>query len=188
MSSSKRVALLFVLLPLLGSIFSCLFFSARMRGTFTKWEMLGRPTSTPIKLIRMDYVESATREIYKFQYTERCTSNCWVKVETLPPALDTIDLLPIENCNQSFNIPSVHRFADSVIECKRWGTGILLTVQAIDQAGNVQMWRKGQDDFGDGLMVLMSPAIGAILGFVATILVFIVILFIGSVKSLMSRN
>jgi hypothetical protein len=63
-----------------------------------------------------------------------------------------------------------------------------LDVQAIDNDGNVQMWQKGQDDFGDGITLLMSPFIGAISGFVLTVVVLMVILFIGSVKSLLSKS
>jgi hypothetical protein len=147
-----------------------------MRGTFTKWEMLGRPTTTDlIKLIRMDYVQSATGDIYQFRYPPECTSNCWAKVETLPPVLDTVNSLSLQNCNDSFDMPSVRHFLDSVSECKRWGTGILLKVQAIDEAGNVQMWRKGQDDFGDPLMLVSSPFLGAIYGLILAIILTVIV-------------
>jgi hypothetical protein len=171
MNTIARAAVSLILFPFLGSIFSCLFALAALRGTFTKWEMLGRPdTTASIKLVRMDYVKSATGDLYKFQYSPECTSNCWVKVETLPPILDALDSLPLENCNDSFDIPSVRRFSDSVIECKRSGTGILLKVQAIDDTGNVQMWRKGHDDFGDPLMLVSSPFLGAIYGLIPAVI------------------
>jgi hypothetical protein len=188
MDSTKRIALLFILLPILGGVFSCLFFSARMRGTFTKWESLGRPIKTPNKLIRMNYVETVSGDIYEFQYAETCTSNCWVKVDSLPPRFDEMELLPLDACDRAFDIPSVNHFSNSVIECWRWGTGIRLDVQAIDRDGNIQMWSKGQDDFGSGLLVLMSPIIGVVLGFITAIIVLIVLLFRDSVVSLVSRS
>src|SRR5687767_1958031 len=127
MNSIARAAVSILLFPLLGSIFSCLFALAALRGTFTKWEMLGRPATTDsIKLIRMDYVQSTTGDIYELQHSPECTSNCWVKVETLPPVLNVADSLPLEDCKDSFDIPSVRHFSDSIIECRRWGTGILL--------------------------------------------------------------
>ncbi len=159
-----------------------------MRGTFTKWEVLSRPVATPNKLLRLNYVQTVTGDIYEYQYTQTCTSGCWAKVNTLPARLDANILLPLKDCEDAFDIPSVNRFSDSVIECRRSGTGISLMLQAIDRDGNIQMWRKGQDDFGDPIMLLMSPFVGAILGFVITIVVLMVILFIGSVKSLVSKS
>lgn len=177
MNSIARAAVSLILFPLLGSIFSCLFALAAMRGTFIKWETIGRPTTTDsIKLIRMDYVESASGDVYEFQYSPECRSNCWLKIETLPPLLDAVDLLPLENCNDSFDIPSVRHFSDSVIECRRSGTGIRLKVQAIDRAGNVQMWRKGQDDFGDPLMLVASPFLGAIYGLIPAVILTVIVL------------
>ena len=172
----KGTALLLIILPLLGSVFACLFFWAVMRGTFTKWEILSQRATTPVKLIRMNYVQTITGDIYEFQYSEQCPNRCWVKVETAPPLLNTMDLLPMESCRRSFDIPSVSRFSDSVIECWRWGTGIRLDVQAIDREGNVLMWQEGQDDFGDALMLTSSPILGAVSGFVLALLLLVIVL------------
>jgi hypothetical protein len=172
----KGTALLLIILPLLGSVFACLFFWAVMRGTFTKWEILSQPATTPVRLIRMNFVQTITGEIYEFQYSEQCPNRCWVKVETVPPMLDTTDLLPMESCQRSFDIPSVSRFSDSVIECWRWGTGIRLDVQAIDREGSVLMWQEGQDDFGDALMLTSSPILGAVSGFILALLLLVIVL------------
>ena len=172
----KGTALLLIILPLLGSVFACLFFWAVMRGTFTQWEIPSQPATTPVRFIRMNLVQTITGEIYEFQYSEQCPNRCWVKVETVPPMLDTTDLLPMESCRRAFDIPSVSRFSDSVIECWRWGTGIRLDVQAIDREGNVLMWQEGQDDFGDALMLTSSPILGAVSGFVLALLLLVIVL------------
>jgi hypothetical protein len=172
----KGTALLLIILPLLGSVFACLFFWAVMRGTFTKWEILSQPATTPVKLIRMNYVQTITGDIYEFQYSEQCPNRCWVKVDTVPPMLDTMDMLPLEDCKSSFDFPSVNRFSDSVIECWRWGPGIRLDAQAIDRDGNVQMWQKGIDDFGDPLLLTASPILGAVGGFILALLLLVIVL------------
>ena len=175
----KVTALLLIILPLLGSIFACLFFWAVMRGTFTQWEIPSQPATTPAKFIRMNVVETITGEIYEFQYSEQCPNRCWVKVETVPAMQDTMDLLPLESCERSFDIPSVNRFSDSVIACWRWGTGIGVEVQAIDREGNVLIWQEGQDDFGDALMLTNSPLFGAAGGFILAFLFFVIALVRG---------
>jgi len=172
----KSTALLLIILPLIGSIFACVFFWAVMRGTFTKWEILSQPASTPVKLIRMNFVQTITGEIYEFQYSEQCPNRCWVKVETVPSILNTTDLLPIENCRRSFDIPSINRFSDAVIECWRSGTGIRVDVQAINREGNIQMWQEGQDDFGDALMLTTFPVFGAFGGLLIALILFIIVL------------
>jgi hypothetical protein len=177
----KGTALLLIILPLLGSIFSCLYFWAVMRGTFTKWEILDSPPKTPVKLLRINYVQTVTGDVYEFQhsYNEHCANNCWMKVDSLPPILNPEDLLPLKNCQSSFDLPSVARFSDSVIECWRWGPGIRLDAQAIDHDGKVLMWQKGQDDFGDPLMLTSSPIFGAVGGFLLALLFFVIALVRG---------
>jgi|SRR5688572_27152047 len=175
----KVSALLLIILPLLGSVFACLLFWAVMRGTFTKWEMPSQPVTTPVELVRMNVVKTITGEIYEFQYSEQCPNRCWVKIETVPPVQDTMDLLPLTSCQRSFDIPSVNRFSDSVIECWRWGTGIRVEVQAIDREGNLLMWKEGQDDFGDALMLTNSPLFGAIGGLILAFLLFVIALVRG---------
>jgi len=133
----KRTALLLIILPLVGSIFSCLYFTARIRGTFTEWEAIGRPDTMPIKLIQMNYVQTKNGDIYEYQYEygKPCKNNCWIKVDTIPPILNRDELLPLENCQNSLDVPSVGHFSDSVIECWRWGTGTRLDIQAIEKTG-----------------------------------------------------
>lgn len=177
----KRTAVLLILFPLIGSIFSCLFFLARMRGTFTKWEMLGKPTTTPVKLLQMGYVQTVTGDIYQFQSfsAASCTNNCWVMVNSIPQSPNTTEMLPLEDCQSSFDLPSVHRFSDSIIECWRWGPGIRVGIQAIDRNGNIQSWHKGIDDFGDPLLLVTSPILGGIGGFVVALLFFVLALIRG---------
>ena len=177
----KSTALLLIILPLLGSIFSCLYFLAVMRGTFTRWEILDSPPTVPVKLLRMNYVRTVTGDVYEFQhsYNEPCAGNCWLKVNSPPPISNPEYLLPLKDCQSSFDIPSVARFSDSVIECWRWGPGIHLDIQAIDHDGNVLMWQKGQDDFGDPLMLTTSPIFGAVGGFLLALLLFVIALVRG---------
>jgi len=124
----------------------------------------------------MNFVQTITGEIYEFQYSEQCPNRCWVKAETVPSILNTTDLLPIENCRRSFDIPSINRFLDAVIECWRSGTGIRVNVQAINREGNIQMWQEGQDDFGDALMLTTTPLFGVVVGFVLALLILIIAL------------
>lgn len=127
----------------------------------------------------MNYVETITGDIYEFQYSEQCPNRCWVRIDTVPSLLDSMELIPIENCKDTFDIPSVERFSDSVIECNHWGPGVRIDIQAIDRNGNIQMWQKGIDDFGDPLMLAYSPVIGAVGGLILAILLFVIALVRG---------
>ena len=175
----KGTALLLIILPLLGSIFACLYSLAAIRGTAAKWETLASPPTTPVRLIRINYVETITGDIYEFQHSEQCPKRCWVKVDAVPPLSDSPETIFIEDCEDTFNIPSVKRFSDSAIQCTLWGTAVRVEIQAIDHNGNMQTWQERFGNSGDPLMLYYFPIIGAVGGFFLALLFFVIALVRG---------
>ena len=161
MTPLKRVIWLIFVLPIVGGVVSTVYTVAKMRGSFNSWQSLGKPNTSDISLISIDYVEDSKGTIYKYQYETNCVNDCWIEVDALPPNSNQLDLLPFEDCEQAFNLPSLDSYSDSITECIRWGTGILVTIQAIDYTGNVIMWQKGHDDFGDVINFIISPLWGS---------------------------
>jgi len=184
MTVIKRVGL-FALFPILGAVISIVYYNALQQGAFVKWISLGKPSADRVvRVISVDYVETASGDIYRYEYVNTNKGN-WVKSEEVPLALDTE--LPIGECMDAYKLPSLHRFIDSKMACEQWGVGIYLTIMAVDDVGNVYLWGKGIGEY-DGMLILASPFIGAVMGFVVAILVLIIVLLIAAIRSLMSRS
>jgi hypothetical protein len=165
MSIIKRIGLLLAFI-LIGALISFIFYTIRSRGIFVKWDNLGAPPSKATKVIWANYVKTETGEIYQYKRSSNCSIDCWVKLEGTLPQVDSENLMPLEQCTDLYDLPSLERFADSKIVCEFWGLGIQLTITAIDNSGNVYSWHRGTGET-DGIFIFFSPFIGAFYGFLA---------------------
>jgi hypothetical protein len=168
----KRIGLLLIFV-IIGAIISFVFFNVRSRGTFVKWDNLGTPSGKVVKVVWADYVKTESGDLYHYEYNSSCTVDCWIKSDEVAPPIDSENWMPLDQCIDLYNLPSLKNFTDSKIVCEYSGPGIRLTITAIDEAGNVYSWRRGTGET-DGNFIFFSPFIGAFYGFLAIAPVLIV--------------
>jgi hypothetical protein len=176
----KRIGLL-VLFSLAGAILMYLYSSASLRGSFVKWESLGKPPNKAIKVVAPGYVQTESDDIYQSVHKPGCNDNCWAISDNTPPNSEY--WLPLNNCT---DLPPLDNYVDSKAVCEYWGVGISLTVYAVDKDGFVYSWdhRLGE---GDYMFDSIAPFIGAIAGFIIGLFVLLVILFSDLLKWLQKR-
>ena len=155
----KRIGLL-ALFSIVGAMVMYLYYSAELGGFFEKWEPLGQPPGRVVKLIGLRYVQTKSGDIYQYTSELNCIDNCWLKVDTASD-LHTEFQLPINAC---VDLPSVKNYVDSVAICERWGNGKSLTVDALDQNGEVFSWQ--HRFMAPYLYDFILPCVGAIIGFI----------------------
>jgi hypothetical protein len=125
----KRFSML-VLFSLAGAIIMYFYGWANLRGMFIKWTPLGKPPGNVVKVVAIDYVQSATGEIYQHVYEQDCNANCWFKSDLATS--DSESLLPSDYCGK---LPNLDNFVDSKVVCAFNGWGYSLTIEAIDHNG-----------------------------------------------------
>lgn len=171
--------------PFFGAVISFLYYNALKQGMFVEWVSLGKPPADKvIRVIWADYVETDSGDLYHYEHNVNYPSEGnWVRSAEISPSIDSDYWVPLERCVDAYKLPSLDRFINSKIVCEHWGVGIYLTITAVDDVGNVYSWGKGIGEY-DGILILASPFIGAILGLLVSVLVLIIMLLIDSVKSL----
>lgn len=170
MKLNRRVA--FVLLSsLAGAIGLYLYCSASINGSLVEWESLGKPPGGATKVISQGLVETTTGDVYDYTYQQNCVDGCWIKSDA--SSSDSEFFLPLESC---IDLPPLDNFVNSMGFCEPWGPGISLTVYAIDSNGFVYYWnhRRGEWDWPAHIL---SPFIGAFIGFFVSLPILLVVSF-----------
>ena len=149
MKTLKRIGLL-VLLSAIGAVVLFLYARASMNGVFVQWEYLGKPSETPVEIIRPGFVKTDTGNIYQ----QSCGSGCWEKIDTVPP--DDRIYWKLSSCG---SLPPLKKYTHSKAICQPWGVGSTLIVDAIAKDGSIYTWQHSIGE-GDSMMLLFSPFLG----------------------------
>lgn len=166
----RRITLV-TLFCLVGAVGMFLYSSASMKGLFVEWESLGKPPGGARQVIAPGYVQTAMGDIYKYTYKQDCINDCWIKSES-PPS-DFENFQSWVNC---FDPPNLDDYANSMAFCEPWGPGISLTAYAIDSNGFVYYWNHRLGEY-DWPALTLSPFIGAIIGFLASLPFLLIAMF-----------
>ena len=166
----KRIGLLFIF-SVIGAIVFVIFAKASVNGVFVQWKNLGKPSETPIEVIRPGYIKTDTGNIYRHNYSQDCDLGCWEKVDALPPDVTTD--WKLSTCG---NLPSLKNYIDNKVVCEPWGVGTSLTIYAIGKDGFIYTWHHSLDE-GTSMMLDFSPFFGAVAGFVVGVIVVLIGLF-----------
>jgi len=161
----KRTGLL-VLLSLAGAILMYLYVSASQRGAFIPWESRGKPPEKAIQVLAVDYVKTQSGAIYK-----NCGNDCWIQSDQFTP---NGEYLPLKSCGK---LPALAGSIDFKAICRNYGLGVSLNITAIDNIGTVYSWDQIIGEEGEGLVLLLSPFIGAVAGFLLGCIILLMILF-----------
>lgn len=180
MTISRRIVLV-LLFSLAGAVGMYIYSSASMNGSLVEWKSLGKPPGGAIKVIAQGFVQTATGDVYEYTYKQDCVNDCWVKSES-PPA-DLGYFFPLESC---IDLPPLDNFVNSMAFCEPWGPGISLTVYAIDSNGFVHYWNHRLGEW-DWPAHALSPFIGAIIGFLASLPFLLIVWFYDLLEWLQKR-
>jgi hypothetical protein len=179
----KRIGLL-AIFSLAGAVIMYIFGQASMYGAFNQWEPLGKPPGNAVKLIAFDYVQTASGDIYEYDYKEGCTDDCWVRSDA--PTLDDSNYdLPPDACSD-LPKPALDNFVDSRTVCELYGVGLSMTIEAIDKKGFVYSWGYATGEW-DSAIPWVSSFIGAAAGLIIGLVVLLVILYLDLLKWLQKR-
>ncbi len=173
----QRIGLLF-LFAMIGAVIFPVVVNASTYGAFTTWESLGKPPETPVEIIQPGYVKTTSGQIYQ----QNCNSGCWEKIDAAPA--DTQENLKLSACGNV--LPSLDDYVTSKVVCHRWGVGTYLSIYAIGKDGFVYSWDYSIGE-GTGLMLGLSPFIGAAAGFVIGSIILAFVLFSDWVAHLEKR-
>jgi hypothetical protein len=171
----KRIGLL-VIFSVAGAIIMYFYSSASVHGAFIQWESLGTPPGKAVKVIALDYVKTESGDTY-----QHCGNDCWVKSDN--PIPDS-EYLSLKNCG---NLPPLTNYIDFKAVCEPYGLGVSLKIVAIDKNGFVYSWHQNLGGEGDGLILLLSPFIGAVAGFFVGCIMLLTILFSDFLEWLQKR-
>ena len=164
----NRIGLL-VLLSGAGAILMYLYGLASLGSSSVKWKSLGAPPSKAMKVVALGFVQTESGDLYQYVRNPGCADNCWIKADNLLP--NSQHSLPLDQCG---NLPSLEDYIDSKAVCDYYGTGLSLTITAINKDGFVYSWVDKFGGEGDSLIRLVSPYFGAIVGlFVGLIFVLV---------------
>lgn len=135
-------------------------------GLFTPWKYLGKPPGKVVRIVAPDYALMDTGAIYEYNATKNCSTGCWDKVEKVQTYEDPEAIPADNNCA----IPYLVFFKQTVILCDLWGPGSSTAVYGLGMDGYIYVW---SNEFGEGntLEIVISPFLGAALGFVIGIVV-----------------
>jgi len=136
----KRVGLLAIFL-LAGAIIMYIFGRASLQGAFNQWEPLGKPPGNAVKFVAFDYVQTASGDIYVYDYKEGCTDDCWVI--SITPTPDDSEIRPSFRCLQRFTCTGLGQLCGFTDSLRTYGVGLSMTIEAIDKKGFVYSWRYG---------------------------------------------
>jgi len=182
----KRISLP-VLFSLAGATIMFLYGWASLQREFVQWKSLGKPPSGAIKVVALDYVQTASGDLYQYTYAYKqgCNGLCWVKSDNPPPESESGVLLPLSACG---DLPNLDRFVDSKASCRdRAFGGISLTVEAIDRDGFVYSWDYTMGGEWSGATPLITSFIGAVAGLLIGLIILLVILLLDLFKWLKKR-
>ena len=164
----SRIGLL-ALLSLAGAIAMYFYSSVSLNRSSIRWESLGKPPSKAVKVVALGYVQTESGDIYQYDYNSGCENNCWFKSDN--PPQNSEYLLPLNHCG---DLPPLENYIAAKEVCDYYGTGLALTITAIDKNGSVYSWDDKFGGEGDSLIRLVSPYVGAIVGlFIGLIIVFV---------------
>ena len=167
----SRIRLLAVF-SVAGAILMYLYSTASLDSSSVKWESLGAPPSKAIKVVALGFVQTESGDIYQYVRNPSCADNCWIKSDN--PLPNSQYSLPLNQCRY---LPSLEDYIDSKAVCEYYGTGLSLTITAIDKNGFVYSWVDKFGGEGDSLIRLVSPYFGATAGlFVGLIFVYVDVL------------
>ncbi len=182
----KRIGLP-VLFSLAGAIIMYLYGWASLQRAFVQWKSLGKPPSNAIKVVALDYVQTASGDVYQYTYNYKqgCNGLCWVKSDNPPPESESGVWLPLSACG---DLPTLDRFVDSKAVCRdRAFGGIVLTIEAIDRDGFVYSWEYAFGGEWSAATPWLTSLIGAVAGLLIGLIVLLVILFSDLFKWLHKR-
>ncbi len=180
----KRIGLP-VLFSLAGAIIMYLYGWASLQRAFVQWKSLGKPPSNAIKVVALDYVQTASGDVYQYTYNYKqgCNGLCWVKSDNPPPDSET--WLPLSACG---DLPKLDKFVDSKAFCRdrdMWARS--LTIEGIDNNGFVYSWDYTIGGEWAYATPWLSSFIGAVTGLLVGFIILIVILFSDLFKWLHKR-
>jgi hypothetical protein len=179
----KRIGLL-IIFSLAGAVIMFIYGRASLQGAFNKWGPLGKPPGGADKFVAFDYVQTASGDIYRYDYKEGCIDDCWVKSDA--PSSDNSKYdLPSGACSD-LSSPALDNFVDSRAVCELYGVGISMKIEAIDKKGFVYSWSHTSGEW-DGLIPWISSFIGAAAGLMIGLIVLLVILYLDLLKWLQKR-
>ena len=153
-----------------------LYTSASLQGMFIQWEHLGTPPGKAVSVVTPNSVKTETGDVY-----QNCGSSCWVKSQNPPP---NYNYFPLKNCGK---LPSLPNSIDFKANCQPYGLGMLLVVIAIDKNGSVHSWNQTIGAEWDGLVLFLSPFLGALGGLLVGFIILLIILFSDFVEWLQKR-
>lgn len=178
----KRIGLP-VLFSLAGAIIMFLYGWASLQREFVQWKSLGKPPSNAIKVVALDYVQTASGDLYQYSYKQGCNGRCWFKSDATP--LDMETWLPLSACGE---LPNLDKFVDSKAFCRdrdMWARSF--TIEAIDNKGFVYSWDYTMGGEWDYAIPWLSSFIGAVAGLLIGLIILLVILFLDFFKWLKKR-
>ena len=181
MKVAKYIGMLFVF-SIVGAVSLFFYGTGIFKGSFVKWEPLGKPPGKVIKILEPGYVEAETGEIYQYVVKVGCGDECWVLSDnTLRDYDDSLYLreLPLSECA---NFPSLDNYVKSKAACELWMTGKSLSIYAIDDNGFVYSWYHKIADGYDVWVRKLFPFVGAFLGFFVGLIVLLLYLFFNFLK------
>ncbi len=181
---TKRIGLP-VLFSLAGAIIMCVYDWASLQRAFVQWESLGRPPSNAIKVVALDYVQTASGDLYQYSYKQGCKGRCWFKSDVPPPESESGVWLPLSACG---DLPNLDKFVDSKAFCRdRTFGGISLTIEAIDRDGFVYSWAYNFGGEWSAAEPWFALFVGAVAGLLIGLIILLVILFSDWFKWLKKR-
>jgi hypothetical protein len=179
----KRVGLLAIFL-FVGAVIMYILGRASFYGAFNKWEPLGKPPGNAVKFVAWDYVQTASGAIYKYDYKEGCTDDCWVKSDA-PSSDNSKYSLPSDACND-LPKPALNNLVDSRADCSFYGPGLSMAIEAVDKKGFVYSWSDASGEWSSAIPWI-SSFIGAAAGLIIGLVVLLTVLYLDLMKWLQKR-
>jgi hypothetical protein len=162
MSMMRRVGIV-LSSSIIGALLAVALTFANTTGVFITWVSLGKPPEPATKILAITnglWVQSASGVIYQYSRLNDCKEPCWVMDAN--PVPDPAPVFPLSACGQ---VPAYIGAKDQKASCSPWGPSVYLSVYAIDNAGIVHSWGHGVTEY-DSMLLLASPIIGVLAGFV----------------------
>jgi hypothetical protein len=178
MSIVKRIGVLF-LFTLAGAIGTCLFAYASLGGAFIPWASEGTPPGQAVQVLAYGYVKTTSGEIYR--HCGDSGLDCWIRSEAPQPEYEGI---PLGRCA---GLPSMDNIVDFKASCTTYGLGGQLAIFAVDKNGNAYSYHRA-DGGETGLVLILSPFLGALIGFVLGLAVLLYVLFVDFAGWLQKRT
>jgi hypothetical protein len=169
MSILKKIGIAFLIAVFTG-LFGFFLGTKQADGSFIQWKTLGKPSDTIVKIVRVtiDSVIVETTSNKKYSCNISTQNECWKEVVSVP-AENT-------NCVPPRDLPKP---LTSVVEIQQSSFltpgGMTESAYALHEDGNIYVWHGNRGAIeGAWMIYLFSSIAGAVVGFIGTIIFFLV--------------